>query len=85
MVWAEGFRPLLKGSVRKNDGAVAVDDGAVVDVVADATSEGGALAVAAEAGEVVEGVEMGDGLVCSKMENRPAYRRSVVLSTLFGA
>ncbi len=41
---------------------MAVDDGAVVDVVADAAGEGGALAVAAEAGEVVGGVEVGDAL-----------------------
>ncbi len=37
-----------------------INDGAVVDVVADAFREGGAFAVAAEAGEVVWGVEMGD-------------------------
>ena len=37
---------------------MAVDDGAVVDVVADAFGDGGALAVAAEADEVVGGVEV---------------------------
>ncbi len=41
----------MMSSVQKNDGPVAVDDGAVMDVVADAAGEGGALAVAAEAGE----------------------------------
>lgn len=41
---------------------MAVDDRAVVDVVADAFGEGGALAVAAEAGEISGGVEMGDAL-----------------------
>ena len=39
--------------IREDDRAVAIDDGAVVDVVADAFCEGGTFAVAAEAGEVV--------------------------------
>jgi len=46
------------GSVREDDGAVAIDEGAVVDVVADAAGEGGAFAVSAEAGEVCGGVEV---------------------------
>ena len=41
---------------------MAVDEGAVVDVVADALGEGDALALAAEAGEIGRGVEMGDAL-----------------------
>ncbi len=36
-------------SIGEDDGAVAVDEGAVVDVVADAFGEGDALALAAEA------------------------------------
>ena len=43
----------VENSVGEYDGPVAVDESAVVDVVADSFGEGGALAVAAEAGEVV--------------------------------
>ena len=46
-------------SIREHDGAVAVDEGAVVDVVADALGEGDAFALAAEVGGRVE---MGDAL-----------------------
>lgn len=38
--------------ILEDDGAVAIDDGAVVDVVADAAGKGNAFAVAAEAHEV---------------------------------
>ena len=47
-------------SIGENDGAVAVDDGAVVDVEADAFGDGGAFAVAAEADEVGGGVVVVD-------------------------
>ena len=46
--------------IGEDDGAVAVDDGAVVDVEADAFGDGGAFAVAAEADEVGGGVEVVD-------------------------
>ena len=49
-------------SIREYDGAVAVDEGAVMDVVADALGEGDAFALAAEAGEIGGGVEMGHAL-----------------------
>jgi hypothetical protein len=63
-----GRRKLIQGrgvvkraifrSIGEDDGAVAVDDGAVLDVVADALGDGVALAVAAEADEVGGGVEV---------------------------
>ena len=45
-------------SIRKNDGAVAVDECAVVNVIANAFGESDAFALAAEASEVSGGVEV---------------------------
>lgn len=46
--------------VREDDGSVSVDDGAVVDVVADAAGDGVSFGVTAEAHEVLGSVEVLD-------------------------